>query len=459
MISTNITETNSMPHPIENEHIFSVSELNQTAKHLLETQLGTLYIEGEISNFSCPSSGHWYFTLKDSKAQVRCAMFRLYNGRVKRFPENGMQILLKAKVSLYPNRGDYQLIVEQLHDLGAGALQQQFEALKKQLTKEGLFEEKHKLTLPVLPKTIGIITSITGAALQDMLSVLRVRYPVANIIIYPCLVQGKQAAPAITKMLNLADQRKECDVLLLARGGGSMEDLWCFNDEILARALFACSIPTLTGIGHEVDFTIADFIADKRAPTPTAAAQMISPDKKQLQQTLAQHLSFLSASLNKLIDNRLEKLAWLQTRLEQQHPKQLLLEQQQQMDNLTQALYSKITRTLQQQKDHLNVLHHRLSTQQPLLTLQHTKTAIYHQWIQLKRQMQYCLSEKTTRLTNSVEKINLLNPLQTLARGYSITTNEHNAIISQAKQLKEGDVIVTQLHEGTIRSAVLKDTA
>ena len=266
--------------------VYSVTRLNREVRAVLEGSFPTIWVQGEISNLAQPASGHMYFSLKDEFSQVRCAMFQNRNRLLQFRPENGNHVLLRAAISLYETRGEYQLIVEQMEPAGEGALQRAFEELKQRLFKEGLFAEEHKKPVPYMAARIGIITSPTGAAIRDILTVSRRRFPLADIIIYPVAVQGEGAAEQIISMLQTAQRRHECEVLILARGGGSLEDLWAFNNEKLARVIFKCTLPVVTGIGHEIDFTIADFVADKRAPTPSAAAEIVSPDQRQIDRQL-----------------------------------------------------------------------------------------------------------------------------------------------------------------------------
>src|ERR1700686_2721470 len=258
--------------------IYSVSKLNREVRLLLESGVGQVWVQGEISNLARPSSGHWYFSLKDRDAQLRCAMFRARNGQCRFTPREGQAVVAYGRVSLYEPRGDYQLLIEHLDDAGFGALRRSFDELKVRLAAEGLFATEHKRKLPLVPRRIGVITSPTGAAIRDVLHILARRFPAAAVLVYPVPVQGASAAPAIVAALDLASARAECDVLILTRGGGSLEDLWAFNDERVARAIYRCAIPVVTGIGHEIDFTIADFVADLRAPTPSGAAELVAPD-------------------------------------------------------------------------------------------------------------------------------------------------------------------------------------
>ncbi|MGH8149425.1 MAG: exodeoxyribonuclease VII large subunit, partial [Steroidobacteraceae bacterium] len=276
-----------MAAPHSDRVVYTVTRLNREVRTLLERQLAVLWVEGELSNFSQPASGHWYFSLKDRDAQVRCAMFRQRNAAVGFTPKVGQQVLARGRVSLYEPRGDFQLIVEHLEEAGVGALQREFERLKAKLAAEGLFAAELKRGLPRFPVRIAVVTSPSGAAVRDVLHILRRRFPPAAVLVYPTAVQGPAAAPAIVETLALASQRAECDVLILARGGGSLEDLWAFNDERVARAIRASSIPVITGIGHEIDFTIADFAADVRAPTPSGAAELVTPDRAAILQALA----------------------------------------------------------------------------------------------------------------------------------------------------------------------------
>jgi len=259
--------------------VYTVSRLNQTARQLLEQGLPRIWLEGELSNLSRPSSGHLYFTLKDSRAQIRGAMFRNRNQLLRFRPQEGMQMLVRCRISLYEPRGDYQLIAESMEEAGDGALQRAFEELKRKLDLEGLLRAEHKQPLPLLPRRIGVVTSPSGAAIRDVLSVLKRRFPAIPVMVYPVPVQGKEAGREIAAMLHRAGERRECDVLILTRGGGSLEDLWAFNEEVVARAIHDCPVPVISAVGHEVDFTIADFVADQRAPTPSAAAELASPDQ------------------------------------------------------------------------------------------------------------------------------------------------------------------------------------
>src|SRR6187399_1267598 len=273
----------SQPGSVRAERdVYSVSRLNKEVRLLLESGLPVLWLEGELSNFAAPASGHWYFSLKDNTAQVRCAMWRQRNTQVRFKPKDGMAVLVRARVGLYEPRGEYQLLIEHLEEAGVGALKREFEKLKARLAAEGLFAAERKRPLPAVPRRIGVVSSPTGAAIHDILRVLRARFPAARVLLYPTAVQGAAAVPEIVRAIEAASRRQDCEVLLIARGGGSLEDLWCFNDERVARAIAACRVPTVSGVGHEVDVTIADFVADLRAPTPSAAAEMAVPVRAEI---------------------------------------------------------------------------------------------------------------------------------------------------------------------------------
>ena len=307
-------------------NIFTVTQLNYSVRHLLEVELGQIWLTGEISNFSQPVSGHWYLTLKDENAQVRCAMFKMKNLRVNFRPQNGMQVLVRASVSLYEPRGDYQLIIESMQMAGDGLLQQQFEGLKMKLAAQGLFAQEHKKPIPKFVKRVGIITSPSGAALQDILHILNRRDPSLQVVIYPTLVQGKEATQDIIDTIRLANQRKECDVLIVGRGGGSLEDLWCFNEEMVAYAIYQSELPIISAVGHETDVTIADFVADLRAPTPSAAAELVSRDQQEIVRQLQHHLNIVNLAFDRLWAEKLSRFQHLNLRLNAQSPaKQLEL--------------------------------------------------------------------------------------------------------------------------------------
>lgn len=390
------------------QEIYTVSQLNQLTRELLEDNFPYVWIEGEISNLKRPTSGHAYFSLKDANAQIRCAMFRGRNTILNFEPRDGMHVLAQARVSLYEPRGDFQLIVQHLEETGDGALRRAFELLKTKLAQEGLFDESHKKPLPAFPTCIGVITSATGAAIQDILHVLKRRAPQLRVIIYPTAVQGNEAAPQIVNAIKSANQRKECDVLILARGGGSLEDLWPFNEEIVARAIFASDIAIVSGVGHEIDFTIADFVADQRAPTPSAAAELISPHREDWLQKIVTMQNRLRHFMAAELRHYATLLISLRKRL--QHPGHRLQEQAQRLDLLERNLVN---------------------------AWQHQLTRAQHRLINLSR------------------ALNTVSPLNTLQRGYAIVTHQ-DKIIREANEVKIGENIKTQLARGSLICTVEK---
>ena len=390
----------------EPETVFTVSELNATARLVMEESFHIIWVNGEISNLSRPSSGHLYFSLKDERAQVRCAFFRNYHRQLNFTPENGQHVLVQAQVSLYEARGDFQLIVRDIQVAGSGVLQIAFEKLKRRLDKEGLFAPENKKSIPIFPHTIGVITSPSGAAIRDILTVLQRRFPYIPVIIYPTMVQGEKAAAQIVAAINTANQRQECDVILISRGGGSLEDLWPFNEEIVARAIFTCEIPVVTGIGHEIDFTIADFVADQRAATPSAAAERISPNRTEWSQQIKTAAQRLHHLINSQLHHHKLHLHNLAKRL--QHP----------------------GRQLQEQARRIEALQHRL-----MLIMDH----------ELNRQQQ--------KLAAIAQTLQTISPLTTLKRGYAIVTHQ-NQIVRNAKQLHKGDRITAQLAKGYLACRV-----
>jgi exodeoxyribonuclease VII large subunit len=436
--------------------IFQISELNQSVRKLLEGQFPLIWVEGEISNLACPASGHIYFTLKDSKAQVSCAMFKGRNQLLRFNPENGMQVLIRTRVSLYEPRGNYQLIAEHMEAAGDGALLRAFEELKAKLAKEGLFDEDLKYPVPELPKRIGVITSATGAAIRDVLSVLERRFPAIPILVYPVPVQGEAAAPAIVKTLQLASKRKDCDVLLLVRGGGSLEDLWAFNEEIVARAIYDCELPVISGVGHEVDFTIADFVADHRAPTPSAAAELASPD----QETYLGNYLYYQQRLTQLIQQKIsryrEQLNWLQLRLKQRHPVSYLEQQSQRLDELQQRLITAWQYNLREQEHQLEQLSNRLLASSPDYQIDMGTQRLAELGLRLKQSILHVFNNKKQQLASLSRTMHAVSPLETLARGYAIASDSNGNTVSECNQVKAGDQLNIRLHQGSIQSMVTK---
>ena len=349
--------------------VWTISRLNREVRLLIETGLPALWLEGEISNLARPASGHVYFSLKDEAAQVRCALWRNAALRVAFTPRNGLQVLVRARVSVYEPRGEYQLIIERMEEAGEGALRRRFEELKTRLRAEGLFDEAAKRPLPKLPARIGVITSPSGAAVRDIVHVLARRFPAVPVLVYPVPVQGEGAAVRIAETLELASRRAECDVLILARGGGSLEDLWSFNEEIVARAMRASAIPVISGVGHEVDFTIADFAADRRAPTPSGAAEIAVPDAADWLARLDADARRLRAAIHRLLQSRQERLTWQERRLAIAHPGNRLRQTGQRLDELERRLQGAVRQLLATLRGRYESAARTLHAVSPLATL------------------------------------------------------------------------------------------
>lgn len=438
--------------------LYTVAELNRAAATVLEQNFSWIWVEGEISNLSQPSSGHLYFSLKDSQAQVRCAMFKSRSLGMNFQPENGQHVQIRGKVSLYQPRGDYQLIVDRMEAAGDGALQRKFEILKARLAAEGLFDEDIKQDIPELPACIGVITSNTGAAIHDVLSVIKRRFASIPVKLYSVPVQGAAAAPAICRALALAAEQGDCDVLLLVRGGGSLEDLWAFNEESVARAIYACPIPVVSGIGHEVDVTIADYVADIRAATPTAAAETVTPDQTSWTQSLDWYYQQLQQLMREKIRRHHERLDWLGKRLSQQHPVAVVQRLSQRLDDVEQRLHYAWRYSLHQQQNRHQQLRARLLTASPAQLVGRHQHRLQILAQKLRHTMQQMLAKQKSRLQNNARTLNAVSPLQTLERGYSITLSRAGKAITHSREVLVGDELETLLHQGKIVSQVKKVT-
>jgi len=438
----------------ENATIFSVSRLNATVRKLLEHEMGRIWLTAEISNFTRPSSGHWYFTLKDDNAQVRSAMFRSSNQRVSFRPQNGQQVLVRASVTLYDPRGDYQLIVESMQPAGEGLLQQQFTELKNRLDAEGLFAAEHKQPLPSPARQVGVITSASGAALHDILQVLRRRDPSLPVVIYPTAVQGNDAVPAIVRAIELANQRQECDVLIVGRGGGSLEDLWCFNDERVARAIFASRLPVVSAVGHETDVTIADFVADLRAPTPSAAAELISRNQTELLRQLISAQQQMEMAMDFYLARRQRSFAQLQHRLNQQHPELRLTRQHNLLSEQHRRLQTALQQQLQKQSLRFEQLSRRLQRRQPQSQIYQANQELGQLRYRLQQAISQQLNDNRQRFGSLAVQLETASPLATLARGFSVTTKANGDVIKNTRQLQRGDTLRTRLNDGWVESEV-----
>jgi exodeoxyribonuclease VII large subunit len=436
--------------------IFSVSELNRTVSQLFETQFPLLWVEGEISNFARPASGHWYLTLKDRQAQVRCAMFRNSNLRVNFTPANGSQVLVRCRVSLFEGRGDYQLIVEHMEEAGFGALQRQFDELKQKLANEGLFSPQQKKPLPTSINHIGIVTSPTGAAINDILSVLQRRFPSIKVTIFPTAVQGEQAAAQIVQAIANANRYtlndRTCDALIVGRGGGSLEDLWPFNEEIVARAIAASTIPIVSAVGHEIDFTIADFVADLRAATPSAAAELLSPDGEDILNQFEGFEILLAEAMARKTAMMQQRVESLKKRL--RHPGHKLQEQTQHLDHLDIRLRRAMTAALRQQQYRVSSVQGKLARPYPARAIEQRHQQIQGYLKQLSRSMAQQLEAKQTRTAQAMHLLDTVSPLKTLSRGYSIIRTPQGGVVKSATDVKIGDQLKSQLVDGEVYFSV-----
>lgn len=434
----------------EKNQVLSVRELNSAAKQLIEGGLPLLWVRGEISNFVNAASGHWYFSLKDEAAQVRCVMFRNKSQYLDFKPANGMQVEVLALASLYEARGDFQLTLEKMRPAGLGALFEAFERLKRKLGDEGLFDGERKRDLPLLPKQIGIVTSPQAAALRDVLRTLSNRMPNVPVILYPTPVQGEGAGQKIAAAIRAASERAECDVLIVCRGGGSIEDLWAFNEEVVARAIAGSHIPVVSGVGHETDFTIADFVADLRAATPTAAAQAAVPDRQTLRQQVAQQSQRLSRAVTRSLEQAMQQVDMTQRRLV--HPEQRIQLQAQRLVTSQQRLRLSFERISQQQVWRLQTLHQRFQTQRP--RIEQMQTHINQQCSRLGFAMQRALQQQATRLAATQQHLQHLDPQQVLSRGYSLVRDVRGNIVSSSQSLALGEAVDITFAQGGVVATV-----
>jgi exodeoxyribonuclease VII large subunit len=434
----------------EKTRVFRVAELNFAIKQLLESNVPLLWVRGEISNLVKAASGHFYFSLKDDQAQVRCVMFRHKNQLLSEPISNGQQVEVLAIVTLYEQRGDFQLTVEQMRPAGLGILYEQFARLKQLLESQGLFAVARKRALPTFPKSIGIITSPQAAALRDVLTTLRLRLPSVPVVLYPTPVQGTGSAEKIALAIQLANQRAECDVLIVCRGGGSIEDLWAFNEEVVARAIAASEIPIVSGVGHETDFTIADFVADERAPTPTAAAQCVVPDRHALLRGLQDQAQHLQRAQRNRLQNVMQAVDYLQRRLV--HPAQQLQRWSQQLDQLQQRMQRAYAYRKQHQYWQWQSLAQRLrAASSDFARLQDRKTSLAER---LDKAMRVAQAQRLVRVDNAEQHLILLDPTKVLARGYSMVQDASGAVVSDAGQLVVGAELRITFAKGWARTEV-----
>jgi exodeoxyribonuclease VII large subunit len=449
----------SLQLPFQERRILSVSGLNREARMLVENGLGTVWVEGEISNLSKPSSGHMYWSLKDAQAQVRCAMFRMANRSLSFELANGRQVLVRARASVYEARGEYQLIVDFVEEAGEGVLRRRFEELKRKLAAEGLFETARKRAIPTMPRRIGIVTSPTGAALRDVLIALKRRFPATAVLIYPTPVQGVGAAEEIARTLQLADRRADCDVLILTRGGGSLEDLWSFNEEVVARAIAALELPIIVGVGHEIDFTIADFVADLRAPTPSQAAELAVPDQLDWRKRFALIEQQLAQSIRRQLTLEQRQLTMLAHRFSRCSPRVQLRDREQRLDELEARLLRVVERRVAQGKMRLA----RLTTAIAHANPAHRLATARERWrtaaADLRRALLRCLERTQQRLLLANRSLTSLSPLATLQRGYAIVADADGKLLTDSAATKPGAAIDVRLARGSLTATVKKTEA
>ena len=495
----NAEETPAEPAREPERDVYTPGRLNREARALLERGLPSLWMEGEISNLSRPSSGHWYFSLKDESAQLRCAMFRQRNLMARFTPKDGMHVLTRGRVSLYEPRGEYQFIADHMEEAGEGVLRRRFDLLKNKLAAEGLFDAARKKPLPRLPKRIGVITSPTGAAVRDVLNILRRRFCTIPVLIYPVQVQGASAAGQIAASIRMASARAECDVLILARGGGSLEDLWAFNEEVVARAIFDCARPIVSGVGHEVDFTIADFVADVRAPTPSGAAELVAPDCNEWTRNVDLLGRRVRNAMIRSLASRQQTFVYLERRLAQVHPGVELRQRAQRLDELEQRLIRCVRHGLSQRRSTLAELAAHLRHRSPAVRvadargrlemarktlgtslqrqigvlsarLRHATANLRHHSPALRvadlrgrlevsrrgldTSMHKRISRLDARLRLAAGKLNTVSPLATLQRGYAIVTDANEHVITDATAVNNGDIIHARLSRGSVQARV-----
>ncbi len=452
--------TQTQPHtagriPEEQPHVYTVSEITRDVRAILEAAFETAWIEGEISNFRRAASGHAYFILKDDKAQIKCVLFRGQRAGMKFTPEDGDQVLLLGRVTVYEARGDYQVIVEAMEPKGLGALQKAFEQLKERLAKEGLFDEARKKELPEIPWKIGIVTSPTGAAIRDMIHVIKRRNPKTSVLLYPARVQGEGAAEEIAQGIRELNRRTDIDVLIVGRGGGSIEDLWAFNEEIVARAIADSKIPVVSAVGHEIDYTIADFAADLRAPTPSAAAEMVVPKLNDILQDLQYLTHQMIERVAEDIEDYRERLRYLIDRRFFREPRRILEIPAQRLDEMVQRLLRGLDQWVLVKREKLTQSAHRLFQASPAKNIQKMSERRIDLVARMARRMEAQIKLKIEKLDGAGKRLNALSPLNVLDRGYSITTSRKTGkAVTSSKEVKQGDAVRIRLAQGQLDATV-----
>ena len=436
-------------------HIITVSELTQEIKDILEMKFPDIWVEGEISNLRIPPSGHVYFTLKDDFSQIRAVLFRL-QARILRFsPEDGLHVICRGRVGLYEKRGEYQLILEDMEPKGIGALQLAFLQLKERLEREGLFDISHKKPIPLIPQTIGIITSPTGAVIRDMLHIIQRRFENVHIVLYPVRVQGEGASMEIARAIEHFNERKEVDVIIVGRGGGPLEDLWAFNQESVARAIYHSEIPVISAVGHETDFTISDFVADLRASTPSAAAELVVRDKREVSNRIGQFDDRLRSTIHQVIQEDRRDLFHLRAMLKD--PRKRIEEYFLRVDDLFNRLFFLASWTLKRRKEKNLHLSQGLALRNPLQKMRTLRIFVSESANRLGQDIKHSIEIQRERVKGVLGKLDSLSPLSILQRGYSITRAMPSLqILRDASQVREGDKVEVKLYKGTLRCGVEK---
>lgn len=446
-----MSETPTVTTDSGNVTIFSVEQLNRQIRQLIEGNLGTVWVRGELSNFKAHSSGHFYFSLKDAKSQLTAVMFRGHNSRLKFKPHDGLEVILRGKVTVYEPRGNYQIVAEMMEPVGAGALQKAYEQLREKLKAEGLFDPKTKRPLPPLPKHIALVTSPTGAAIRDMLNILKRRNPMVEITLVPTNVQGATAAPQICEALKKAYRLPDLDAVIVGRGGGSIEDLWAFNDETLARVIKQSPVPIISAVGHEIDFTIADFVADLRAPTPSAAAELVSKSVGDLVGKLDSLERLLKIAMAKALRSAREQYLGISRRLVD--PKRRLMDLIQRNDELQMRLSASLRTYFHKRHLELKIAHGKLKNPQQVISEKRAETKMLG--VRMQTLISRLLTLQGGRLSNAASVLDSLSPLKVVERGYSMTT-KNDKLIKSVKQLKVGDTVNVRLMEGQFEAEVKK---
>ncbi|AWC33761.1 MULTISPECIES: exodeoxyribonuclease VII large subunit [Bacillus cereus group] len=430
----------------------TVTALTRYIKTKIEydPHLQSVWLKGEISNFKYHSRGHMYFTLKDENARIAAVMFAGHNRNIKFRPEDGMKVLVKGKISVYEASGSYQIYVHDMQPDGVGNLHLAYEQLKVRLEEEGLFSRVYKQPIPAYAKTIGVITSPTGAAIRDIITTIKRRYPIGNVIVFPVLVQGEFAAPSIVQAIQTANEMNDIDVLIVGRGGGSIEELWAFNEEIVARAIFASKIPIISAVGHETDFTIADFVADLRAPTPTAAAELAVPNILEMQEKVLQRTLRLQRAMREIVHKRQERLQTLQKSYAFRYPRQIYEQKEEQLDRALEQLVLAKERYMEKKVNQLKQLSFYLEKHHPAQRISQTKIAIETLQKQLRREMQTVLQTKEFAFVRIAKQLEALSPLKVMMRGYGLVYSEKKQVLKSVKDVSAGDVVSVQLQDGIL---------